>query len=237
MKNENELFFADADLSTAAAQSSDGNSFDPDSVSIEGEGFYVSTGELASKLNMNRDLVRNHIRDFEEFFDVAYTKEGKGGHIRFPSSQIDLLETIIMLRKTKSVENVKEILRDPGMPFILGKGERAEKHLGLLLAENNKRMVEALDQAVRKAIDEKVTSLIEAKDSITQEQKDALDEVLEQNKELAQQNREMHDVLERSAQQLQEVQESNQQLREQMQELLEKASDEKKRGFFSFFKK
>mgnify|MGYP004462576427 FL=1 len=225
MENEKDLVFSSEDT------------FDPDSVSIEGDGFYISTGELASRLNVSRDMVRNHIRDFEDYFDVAYTKEGKGGHIRFPSSQIELLEMIIRLRKTKSVEEVREILDDPEMPYLFNNGERVEKQFGLLLSENNKRMAALLEQAVSKAFDDKISRLIESKDNMLDDKQQVLDEVMELNKKLVCQNQELQGTIESSAKHLKEMQEENQQLKEKMDMILEKLPDSQKRGLFSFFKK
>ena len=225
MENEKYLVFSSEDT------------FDPDSVSIEGDGFYISTGELASRLNVSRDMVRNHIRDFEDYFDVAYTKEGKGGHIRFPSSQIELLEMIIRLRKTKSVEEVREILDDPEMPYLFNNGERVEKQFGLLLSENNKRMAALLEQAVSKAFDDKISRLIESKDNMLDDKQQVLDEVMELNKKLVCQNQELQGTIESSAKRLKEMQEENQQLKEKMDMILEKLPDSQKRGLFSFFKK
>lgn len=225
MENEKDLVFSSEDT------------FDPDSISIEGDGFYISTGELASRLNVSRDMVRNHIRDFEDYFDVAYTKEGKGGHIRFPSSQIELLEMIIRLRKTKSVEEVREILNDPEMPYLFNNGERVEKQFGLLLSENNKRMAALLEQAVSKAFDDKISRLIESKDNMLDDKQQVLDEVMELNKKLVCQNQELQGTIESSAKHLKEMQEENQQLKEKMDMILEKLPDGQKRGLFSFFKK
>lgn len=225
MENEKELVFSSEDT------------FDPDSVSIEGDGFYISTGELASRLNVSRDMVRNHIRDFEDYFDVAYTKEGKGGHIRFPSSQIELLEMIIRLRKTKSVEEVREILNDPEMPYLFSNGERVEKQFGLLLSENNKRMAALLEQAVGKAFDDKISRLIESKDNMLDDKQQVLDKVMELNKKLVYQNQDLQEAVESSAKHLKEMQEENQQLKEKMDMILEKLPDNQKRGLFSFFKK
>lgn len=225
MENEKDLVFSSEDT------------FDPDSVSIEGDGFYISTGELASRLNVSRDMVRNHIRDFEDYFDVAYTKEGKGGHIRFPSSQIELLEMIIRLRKTKSVEEVREILNDPEMPYLFNNGERVEKQFGLLLSENNKRMAALLEQAVSKAFDDKISRLIESKETMLDDKQQVLDEVMELNKKLVCQNQELQGTIESSAKHLKEMQEENQQLKEKMDMILEKLPDGQKRGLFSFFKK
>lgn len=225
MENEKPIVFSESE------------SFDPEEISVEGKGYFVSTGELAAYLKTSRDMVRNHIRDFEDYFDVSYTKEGKGGHIRFPSSQIELLEMIIRLRKTKSVEEVKEILDDPEMPYLFQKGERTEKQLGVMLAENNKYLVSLMEQLFSKTLDEKLSPLLASKDEALADKQKDLERVMQLNEELAKQNEELRATVEKSSSQLKEMNESNQRREQQLNDILEKLPNNQKRGLFSFFKK
>lgn len=232
MENENSLVFNKSEPTSSG-------SFNSDDITIEGEGYFVSTGDLASQLKISRDMVRNYIKEFEDYFDLSYTKEGKGGHIRFPSNQTDLLGTIIRLRKTKSVDEVKEILDNPDMPFLFQNGERVEKQLGVLLAENNKYLAALLEKVFTSALEEKMSNLIGTKDADLESKQKALDEVLQLNEQLMQQNAELRDSMKESSIQLKEMHESNLRLESQMENLLERFPDpqSQKRGLFSFFKK
>lgn len=81
---------------------------------VEGDNIMYTTGDVAARLHISRDMARNHIRDFEEFLHVSKTRDGKYGHMSIRSTDMDTLEQIVRLRKNRhSVDQVKQILRDP----------------------------------------------------------------------------------------------------------------------------
>lgn len=88
-----------------------------DEAYVEGDNIYFSTGDVAQRLGISRDMTRNHMKDFEEFLHIVYSRsQGRYAHMRLLSTDMDLLEKIVRLRKNGfSVEHVKQVLQDPDL--------------------------------------------------------------------------------------------------------------------------
>jgi len=207
---------------------------------VESKNYYVGTGYIADMLGISRDLIRNHINEFKDYFDVQYSKPGKGGHIRFPSDSIELLENIIQMRKTKSVEQVKEILDDPAASQMFKNGMSSDKQLAALLAENNKQLFEAFSRLLDQKF-ENQNLLIEDRNSLIRQNEQLISEI----KELKEQNEKLISDQESSVSKMlslegknEELLSSSQETKEMVRDMLTKMEDSsKKKGFFSFFKK
>lgn len=133
-----------SDTTTESAEDSVVDVLDPDyedeEAYVEGDSIYYSTGDVAQRLGISRDMTRSHIKAFEEFLHITYTRpEGRYKHMRLLSTDIELLEKIVRLRKNgHSVDSVKQILQDPDLAGAMhGPTVDISSALSDLLARNN----------------------------------------------------------------------------------------------------
>ena len=189
-----------------------------DGVYVEGDDYYYSTGEVAKRLGISRDMTRKHIHDFEEFLHITYSQpEGKYRHMRLLSTDMDLLEKIVRLRKNRhSIESIKQLLRDPDIlgPMMLSSGD-VNNVLPDLLARNNV----ALLTEVKKLID----------DGVDQNRK-----LLESNEKKDQAIDTLHEEVDELKGLLLKQTETIQAMKEALDE--QAASNAKKKGFWGLFK-
>ncbi len=207
---------------------------------VEGENVMYGTGKLAEMLGISRDMVRCHIQEFEDYFDVNYTKEGKGGHIRFPSEQFERLDMVVNLRKTKSVEEVKEILDNPQMANLFIQGGNSEQRIALLLTENSKFILESVKKMLDDGLERRTAALLEDKKELTKRNElldQHLNEIKETNERLCEENEALREAVKKDADRIVQLQESNQRMEGLLKDVLDRLPENQKKGFFSLFKK
>ena len=204
------------------------DTFSNDDISIEGKEVYWTTGQVGYALGISSDMARIHINNFAEYFELKFSKPGKNGRLYFPSESIDLLKKIVNLRKTKSIDEVKEILDNPDLSGLFGKSQDFEQHLAMMFSKSNQMLMEQLEKIIQQHLKPD-------------------NQLLEDNKALIDQNNKLqkkinalqssYDMLQNTSikneQLLQDLTKSNEELKEKIIESLDKP---KKKGFFSFFK-
>ena len=172
------------------------------------------------KADANPDL------ESDTFSNDDISIEGK--EVYWTSESIDLLKKIVNLRKTKSIDEVKEILDNPDLSGLFGKSQDFEQHLAMMFSKSNQMLMEQLDKLIQQHLKPD-------------------NQLLEDNKSLIDQNNKLqekinvlqssYDMLQKTSikneQLLQDLTKSNEELKEKIIESLEKP---KKKGFFSFFK-
>lgn len=196
-----------------------------DGTFVEGDSIYYSTGEVAQRLGISRDMTRKHMQDFEEFLNITYShSQGKYKHMRLLSTDIELLERIVRLRQNKhSIENVKEFLRDPDFSFALN---APNADITGILSEVLTRNNTALLDEVKKIVDQGTAQnlrLIEANSEKDQRIVELSTEVQDLKALISKQNDEMKT-------QTQAIADLKSTLDEQA------AATAKKKGFFGLFK-
>lgn len=203
---------------------------------VEGDNIMYTTGEVASRLNISRDMARNHIRDFEEFLHISKSREGKYGHLSIRSTDMETLEQIVRLRKNRhSVEQVKQILRDP---YLAGKLQLPTADYSELLEEafmkNNTALLAEFQRIIdsSREIDRRLIAENSEKDSQIQSLKEEVDElrtlVRKQNQALVDQSdalKDQYDVIKDQTAAIESV-----------KALLDEQASSKKKGFFGLFK-
>lgn len=104
---------------------------------VTGEDITYSTGEVAKMLNIERDTLRYNIKPFiDDYISIERTSSKESAHWRIHSKDIELISTIIRLRKQgKSVTDIKEMLDEPGISLLLGQGTVATKAMIETMAE------------------------------------------------------------------------------------------------------
>lgn len=196
------------------------NGFDGETY-VEGDDIFYSTGELADILHVNRDMIRIHINDFSEYLNISRSKTGKGAHTKLSSKDVQLLDTIIKLRKTRSVPETKEILDAPDMAELMLQSSRGERQLANMLLENNAVIMNQL------------SALLEDNN------KKALEEAINQQKafteELLKQQQEAHNAETEGF--LNEIRELNEKVEQLSLSVKELSENKNKRGLFGFLKK
>ncbi len=217
MKNENpkddSITMVPTEVETASVE--DGTA------TVDSEDTYYSTGKVSEMLGVSRDMIRNHIKDFEEYLDVTRSNSsGKGSHVRLRASDVELLENIISLRKTRSVEQTKELLNEPSVRAMFLKKQGADVSLKDVILKSNELVIQRLMEALSEHSVKENQLLIEQQDNLIAANAELRDEVSQLKETLLSQN---------------------QQLAEQkaaLEKLIELSSKEEKKGFFSsLFKK
>lgn len=140
---------------------------------VEGKDVVYQAGKVSEMLGISRDMVRYYVKEFEEYLQIDYTT---GGHMRFHSEDIELLRTIVLLRKTKNAAEVKSILDDPSMKMLYGGNSDLQHVIAQLFVENNRQLVEQLRQMIENGF-EMSHHLLEQKDNTNKELKEELDKV------------------------------------------------------------
>ena len=192
-----------------------------DGVYVEGDTLLLTTGEVARRLGISRDMTRQHIKEFSEFLHVSYngTTEGKYRHMRIPSTDVELLEWIVRLRKNRhSVEQGKDLLRDPAIAGSLNfKSPDYNELFDEILKRNNAFLLGNIQNMLEGTTKEnqKLLELSKDKDIVIDEMAKKID-ALEQT--LEQQNQVMTSM------------------KALLEEQVQSAQASKKKGFFGFFK-
>lgn len=229
-RSSSEEHFSDSDMSVVDAADDYGPY-------VEGDNIMYTTGEVAARLNISRDMARIYIREFEEFLHVSKSRDGKYGHTSIQSTDMEVLEHIVRLRKNRhSVEQVKQILRDPYLAEKLDiptgdysalLNEALAKSNAALLAEVS-RIIEQSNEQNRLLLesnsekDEKISSLsqqVQDLKKLVNKQSDAL---LDQSDAL----KDQYDVIKEQTAIIQSVKAM----------LEEQSSNNKKKGLFGLFK-
>lgn len=178
---------------------------------VNSDKFY-STGEVASMLSINRDLVLYYAKPFLDYLHFERTGSGPGSHWRIPGKDIEVLRSIIRMRKEgKSDETIKAILEDPGMSLLLGEGNKLQELLATMLTKQSEVLHAHFQHTMESFIKEHSQQLL------IQEQSQK--NLLEQNQQLASQVEQLSKEV------------------SDLSILLEERLPEKKRGLFSFIKK
>lgn len=177
-----------------------------------GDDIYYGTGKIASLLGENRDKIRIFLNDFADYLNLSYSKSGKGRHVKLCSCDIDLLETIIRLRKTHSIEETKLILNDPVLAMAVRSESSLTESVSAILQKSN----ELLLLQFKKLLDENNEKLLE--------DQTYMQEIQQENRVLRQEMEQLKDVI------------NEQQL--DIKELLERIPEkQEKRTLFQWFKK
>lgn len=146
------------------------NESNPDISYVEEKNIYYSTGKVAELLGISRDMVRIHIKDFEKYLDVTYTSSSaKGKHVRLSSSDVKTLESIVHLRKSKSVEETKHILDDPALSLLHLDEHGVERALALVLTKSNEALVETFSKMMKELQSHSTALLLEQKENSDKE--------------------------------------------------------------------
>lgn len=190
---------------------------------VEGDGIRYTTGKIAEMLHANRDIVRRTIHDFEEMLDVDYTKPGRGGHMRLAAKDIERLDNIMRLRKTRSVDEVKRILADPALFGLFD--TRNQESISEMVMANNRYLLAELSKVIARTYKESATPLLEDVDAVTKENLSLKEEMAEQTAALKEEISQLKDQSEKQTQLIQE-------LYDQLQE-----KNEEPRGLMRLFRK
>lgn len=112
---------------------------------VTGEDITYSTGEVASMLGISRDNLRYIIKPFiGKYIAIDRTSAKESSHWRIHSKDIELIRTIIRLRKQgRTTANIQEMLDDPGLALLLGEGTNTAKAIADVLTKNNELLIKS----------------------------------------------------------------------------------------------
>lgn len=171
---------------------------------IEGEEIYYTTGKVAQLIGASRDITRNKAKEFEEFLNLSYTE---GNQMKISSKDVELMRNIIYLRKTKTVEEVKELLRKKELSDVYRNQPNVELLMTDALMKNNTILAEIFKNSLYNYIEN----------------------ISEQNSNLEKQNIQMQEELIK-------LNKNIENLMQQQDEINDKLDKQKKRSFWFFGK-
>ena len=189
---------------------------------IEGDDVVYSTGEVANILGVPRDTLRYYLQGLEDYLNIEKTSEKKRAHWRFHSKDIEILETIVKMRKAgKPIEIIREILDEPDLISYMSGGDKFNSILIELLTKNNDLLLNQFKEIIQKHL------LLEKENQLQLMEHQAQKEIqlIEQQSQLEQQNNDLRNQVNDLTQKL-----------DNLTQVIEDRLPEKK-GLFGFRKK
>lgn len=183
------------------------------------EDAWYSTGDVSRILgNVSRDMVRRYMKEFQSFLELDIAESG---HTRLRGKDMDLMRTIVMLRKERKEGEVKALLRDPSLRVLLvGSSPENQKRLDDML-KNNEILLQGISSLLSELLP-KYLEQFELKQIHLLEQKDEENEkLLKEIQYLKEKNEEENKKVEQILSMLQEQEEQRK---------------KEKKGIFSWFK-
>lgn len=166
-----------------------------DDIFVDGDDIVYKTGDVAKQLGISGDMVRYYTNEFMEYLDgITKTKEGKGGHIKYKSKDIDVLRTVLLLRdQGKNTAEIKALLNTPGVKIIANtpSGKENEKAFAALLIQNNEYIIKAFE----KLIEHQQIKYLEDKDQSYQKLNETLDAMQKEISELKEINKQKNELI------------------------------------------